>query len=131
MPNVGQAASAVSRDDRDDADRGKRMTLEEDDVVAAARSHTLGDALRRSALRHPDKLALVAGDVRWSVAEFDAAANRVATAAAARGITKGDRVAVLSHSGWEDPIRRPCPGLSAQDPPQRVAPERRRGDGPT
>jgi fatty-acyl-CoA synthase len=68
---------------------------------ARARSHTLGDLLRRSARRYPDKLALVAGDMRWSYAELDEAANRVAAAVAARGVTKGDRVAVMSHNGWE------------------------------
>ncbi|MBS1894915.1 MAG: acyl-CoA synthetase [Actinobacteria bacterium] len=69
--------------------------------VEEARSFALGDLLRRSALRYPDKLALVAGDVRWTFSEFDTAVDRVAGNIAARGIAKGDRVAVLSHNGWE------------------------------
>ncbi|MGH2937591.1 MAG: acyl-CoA synthetase [Solirubrobacterales bacterium] len=69
--------------------------------VEAARSFALADLLRRSALRHPDKLAVIAGDVRLTFSEFDAAVDRVAGNVAARGITKGDRVAVLSHNGWE------------------------------
>ena len=30
------------------------------------RRHTLGDVLRRTAARLPDKTAIVCGDVRWS-----------------------------------------------------------------
>jgi fatty-acyl-CoA synthase len=68
------------------------------DDVAHARSHALGDLLRRSALRDPGKLALVGGDVRWTYAEFDDTVNRTAAALAARGVAKGERIAVLSHN---------------------------------
>ncbi len=72
-----------------------------DRLVAGTRSWALGDLLRRTALRYPDKPALVAGDVRWTFAEYDGAVNRAANAIAARGIGQGDRVAVLAHNGWE------------------------------
>lgn len=68
--------------------------------IARARQHAVGDLLRRTALRYPDKLAVVAGDHRVSYAEFDAAVNRCANALAARGLAKGDRLALLSHNCW-------------------------------
>ncbi|MEU9342676.1 acyl-CoA synthetase [Streptomyces sp. NPDC048278] len=71
------------------------------EAVRAARSHTIGDLLRRTALRTPDKPALLAAGRRFTYAEFDAAANRAANAIARQGIGKGDRFAVLSHNGWE------------------------------
>ena len=49
----------------------------------------------------PDKLAVVAGDLRVSYAEFDAAVNRAAHALAGRGLAKGDRLALLSHNCWQ------------------------------
>jgi acyl-CoA synthetase (AMP-forming)/AMP-acid ligase II len=71
------------------------------DAVARARSQALGDLLRRSARRTPDKLALVAGGRRFTYAELDAAVNRTAAALDARGIARGERLALLSHNGWE------------------------------
>lgn len=68
--------------------------------VARARQHSLGDLLHRSAGRYPDKLAVVAGDLRVSYAKFDAAVNRTAHALADRGLAKGDRLALLSHNCW-------------------------------
>ena len=69
--------------------------------IAVARQHAAGDLLRRTALRYPGKLAVVAGQRRVSFAEFDAAANRCANALAARGLTKGDKIALLSHNSWQ------------------------------
>jgi fatty-acyl-CoA synthase len=71
------------------------------DPVARARSQALGDLLRRSARRTPDKLALVAGGRRFTYAELDAAVNRVAAALAARDVQRGERLALLAHNGWE------------------------------
>ena len=65
-------------------------------AIARARQHSVGDLLRRTALRYPDKLAVVAGDLRFSFAEFDAAVNRAANALADRGLAKGDRLALLA-----------------------------------
>jgi len=70
-------------------------------AVARARQHSVGDLLHRSAARYPDKLAVVAGDLRVSYAEFDAAVNRTAHALAGRGLAKGDRLALLSHNCWQ------------------------------
>ena len=70
-------------------------------AIARARQHSLGDLLHRTARRYPDKLAVVAGDLRVSYAEFDTAVNRCAHALAQRGLTKGDRLALLSHNCWQ------------------------------
>jgi fatty-acyl-CoA synthase len=70
-------------------------------AIARARQHGIGDLLRRTALRYPDKLAVVSGERRFTYAEFDAAANRTANALAARGVAKGDRLALLSRNCWE------------------------------
>jgi fatty-acyl-CoA synthase len=70
-------------------------------AIARARQHGVGDLLRRTALRYPDKLAVVSGERRFTYAEFDAAVNRAANALAARGVTKGDRLALLSRNCWE------------------------------
>jgi fatty-acyl-CoA synthase len=69
-------------------------------AVARARQHAVGDLLRRTALRHPDKLAVVYGDDRYTFGEFDAAVNRAAGALAARGLRKGDRLALLGRNSW-------------------------------
>jgi fatty-acyl-CoA synthase len=70
-------------------------------TVARARQHSVGDLLHRSAARYPGKLAVVAGDLRVSYAEFDAAVNRTAHALAGHGLAKGDRLALLSHNCWQ------------------------------
>ena len=63
-----------------------------------ARRQTLGDLLRRSAARHPDRTAIVDGDLRWTYRELDDAVNRAANALAERGLAKGDRLALLGHN---------------------------------
>jgi amino acid adenylation domain-containing protein len=50
--------------------------------------------LERTAEREPDALALVRGERAWTYAELDRDANRVAQALLARGVRRGDRVAV-------------------------------------
>ncbi|WP_037577740.1 acyl-CoA synthetase [Phaeacidiphilus oryzae] len=74
------------------------------DEVARARRQALGDVLRRTALRHPSKLAVVAGDRRLRYAEFDAAVNRCANRLAAEGLAKGDRLALLSRNCLQFPV---------------------------
>jgi fatty-acyl-CoA synthase len=69
-------------------------------AVARARQHSVGDLLRRTALRNPDKLAVVFGDDRYTYAEFDTAVNRTAGALAARGLRKGERLALLGRNSW-------------------------------
>jgi len=66
--------------------------------TALIRRHTLGDLLRRSAARHPHKLAVACGEVRWTYREFDALCDRVAAGLAGLGIARGDRVAILARN---------------------------------
>ena len=79
-------------------------TRELDHTIKRARRNNIGDALRRSVACNPEKDALIFGERRWSYAELDAGANRVANALRtrcervanallARGLEKGDRVA--------------------------------------
>ena len=46
-------------------------------AIARARQHGVGDLLHRTARRHPDKLAVVAGDLRVTYREFAAAGGLV------------------------------------------------------
>jgi fatty-acyl-CoA synthase len=77
------------------------FTAETVSATASARRHSVGDLLHRTARRHPDKLAVVADTLRVTYAEFDAAVNRAAHALTARGLSKGDRLALLSHNCWQ------------------------------
>ena len=70
-------------------------------AINQARQHGVGDLLHRTARRHPDKLAVVAGDLRVTYAEFDAAVNRCGRALSERGLCQGDRLALLSHNCWQ------------------------------
>jgi fatty-acyl-CoA synthase len=70
-------------------------------LVAAARRNGLGDLLRRSAARHPHRVAVIAGDQQQTYAEFNASVNRLAHALSAQGLRQGDRLALLSHNCWE------------------------------
>ena len=77
------------------------FTPETSEAIARARQHSVGDLVRRTALRYPDKLAVVDGNRRATFAELDAAVNRAARALAGRGLVKGDRLALLSHNCWQ------------------------------
>lgn len=66
--------------------------------IAQVRSASLGDLLRRLAARAPDRTATVYRDLRPTYAELDDTVNRAAGALAARGVRKGDRIALLSHN---------------------------------
>ncbi len=72
------------------------------DIAAVARGHTLGDLLRRTAARLPDKPAIRCGATAWTYREFDAVVNRLANGLAAGHaglpVGAGDRVAVLSRN---------------------------------
>ncbi len=57
--------------------------------------------LAESALRHPDKTALVAGGRRISFRELNREADRFAAGLARRGVTRGDRVVVFMENRWE------------------------------
>ncbi|CCE03090.1 acyl-CoA synthetase [Bradyrhizobium sp. STM 3809] len=62
------------------------------------RRQTLGDLLRRSAARTPGKTAVICGDTSWTYAEFNAVVDRLAAGLAARGVGKGERVAILARN---------------------------------
>ena len=70
-------------------------------AIDTVRQHTLGDLLRRTALRVPDKVAVISGDTTLTYADFDRAANRCANALSSRGVVKGDRIALVSHNCWQ------------------------------
>ncbi len=55
--------------------------------------------LARQAALSPGKLALIAGDVRWTFAELETRARRLAQELAHLGVGSGDRVAVLCQNG--------------------------------
>ncbi len=69
-------------------------------TIAHARRHTLGDLVRRTAGRVPDKTAIVYGDLRQSYADLDATINRTANALAERRVVRGNRIALLSHNNY-------------------------------
>ncbi|MCV7442674.1 acyl-CoA synthetase [Mycobacterium paraense] len=72
-----------------------------DAIVARARSHGLGDVPRRSARRHPNKTAVIDGDVALSFAGFDHLVDRAAAALHDNGFGPGDRIALLAHNCWQ------------------------------
>jgi fatty-acyl-CoA synthase len=72
-----------------------------DALVNTARRNALGDLLRRTAARYPDKLAVVADGRSQTFAEFNGSVNRLAASIAQAGVSPGDRLAVLSHNCWE------------------------------
>lgn len=57
---------------------------------------TLGGVLFRHARRVPERTALVCGAARWTYAELDAEVNQTAHALAAAGLSKGERLALMS-----------------------------------
>lgn len=72
------------------------MNIEE--TVALARRQSLADLLRRSAARFPQRVAVEEGERARTFAELDADASRIANALRARGIGRGDRVALLARN---------------------------------
>jgi len=57
--------------------------------------------LTRSAVRFPQKTALVCGEKRFTYAELDALSNRLAHALVEGGVRRGDRVAIHLHNSLE------------------------------
>lgn len=62
------------------------------------RRQTLGDVLRRTALRVPGKTAIICGETQWTFAEFDAIVSRLAAGLSQMGVVHGERVAVLARN---------------------------------
>jgi len=66
-----------------------------------AMSRLLQDTLLTTAVRYPDRTALIAGDVRKSYREVTDYACRLAHALRERGVRRGDRVAILMDNTWQ------------------------------
>lgn len=64
-------------------------------------SRLLQDTLLSTAADHPDRTALIAGEVRMSYREVRNYACRLAHALRARGVCRGDRVAIFMDSTWQ------------------------------
>ncbi|PWF23884.1 (2,3-dihydroxybenzoyl)adenylate synthase [Corticimicrobacter populi] len=58
------------------------------------RGETFGSMLRERAQAHPERIALVEGETRWSYAELDRRADLLAAGFLAEGLKPGDRVIV-------------------------------------
>ena len=59
---------------------------------------TVGDIIRQTAARYPDKIGLVCGDQQYSWREVNNRVNRLAHGLLGLGFQKGDRVAILSRN---------------------------------
>lgn len=64
----------------------------------------LHDSLFATARRHPDRIAVVDGDRRYSYAELEDAALRLARALQDLGLERGERVAIHGENGWESAV---------------------------
>jgi len=62
---------------------------------------TFGEALLRSALRFPEKTAIISRGKAYSYEEFLLAAERLACHLVTQGIQRGDRVAIMMHNSWQ------------------------------
>ena len=60
----------------------------------------LGDILRRNAKLHPDKTAIIYGDMKYNYFEIEERVKKLAKGLLMKGIKRGDRVGLLEH---------PCP----------------------
>ncbi|WP_406865142.1 long-chain fatty acid--CoA ligase [Streptomyces sp. HUAS MG47] len=58
-------------------------------------SYNLARLLEDSAVKHPERTAIVLGDTRLSYAQVDRAANQVANLLVSRGVRPGDKVALM------------------------------------
>lgn len=67
-------------------------------VGAVIWRQTLGDLLRRTAARMPQKTAIRCGTVAWTYAQFDRLCNQLAAGLTAQGIRTGERVAILARN---------------------------------
>ncbi|MDM4141965.1 MULTISPECIES: acyl-CoA synthetase [Mycobacterium] len=72
-----------------------------DVMIERARRHGLGDIPRRSARRHPDKIAIIDDGVTLTFAEFDSLVDRAAAALHDSGFGPGGRLGLLSRNCWQ------------------------------
>ena len=74
------------------------MNLSSTDQIRIARQHTIGDILRRSAARYPEKTAIQCGNVEWTYFEFNKLANQIGRGLLHQGVILGDRVAIVARN---------------------------------
>ena len=67
-------------------------------TIQRVRRNTLGDALRRAAIRHHDRIALFYAGRSWTFPALDQAVDRVAWHLAHLGLAPGDRVAAFGRN---------------------------------
>ncbi len=72
--------------------------MEHTELIATMRRQSVSTMLRRVALRHADKTALICGDTKWSYAELDRQVDRFCNGLRAAGVEKGDRIAILARN---------------------------------
>jgi fatty-acyl-CoA synthase len=77
------------------------MTSTEERGLARSRHLTIGEILARNARRTPARTALVFEHSRLSFADLDQRVNRLAHVLGARGVRRGDKVAVLMYNRLE------------------------------
>jgi fatty-acyl-CoA synthase len=65
------------------------------------RRQAIGDFLRRTAKKHPNKLVLAFKNKKFTYREFDEAVNRTAHALTALGLKKGDALAIMSQNCYQ------------------------------
>ncbi len=70
-----------------------------DAAIAGTGVRFLHDIPRLQAQARPDAIALVQGDMRWSYAAWNSAIEAAAEQLDARGVRRGDRVAVIGENG--------------------------------
>jgi fatty-acyl-CoA synthase len=70
-------------------------------MIERARSQGLGDIPRRSARRHPHKIAVIDDGVMLTFAEFDSLVDRTAAALHDSGFGPGGRLGLLSRNCWQ------------------------------
>ncbi|WP_405763577.1 amino acid adenylation domain-containing protein [Streptomyces sp. NBC_00045] len=85
------------------ADERRRMLVEWNDTAHAFPGATLPELFQAQVARTPDALALVGGGVELTYAELGLRVRQLVHGLAARGIGRGDRVALLLDS-WLDQI---------------------------
>jgi acyl-CoA synthetase (AMP-forming)/AMP-acid ligase II len=62
------------------------------------------DFLQNSAARWPDKVALICGSERYTYAQLDAMANRLANALREQGVQRGDRVGIYLYNSVQSVV---------------------------
>lgn len=62
------------------------------------RRQSLSTMLRRSALRHGERVAVICGKTSWSYADLDRLADQLCNGLKKASVIKGDRIAVMAHN---------------------------------